>query len=82
MPNKLIQFWQELKRRNVVRVITVYAASAFVVLELVDIIEGVVKVRLKGACAGCPGATMTMKMGIERILKEKVPEVKEVIAVD
>jgi Fe-S cluster biogenesis protein NfuA len=41
-----------------------------------------VKVRLQGACHGCPGATMTMKMGIERILKEKVPEVKEVVAVD
>jgi TolB-like protein/Tfp pilus assembly protein PilF len=38
MPNKLSQFWQELSRRNVIRVITVYAASAFVVLELVDII--------------------------------------------
>ncbi len=41
-----------------------------------------VKVRLQGACQGCPGAAMTMKAGIERILKEKVPEVKEVIAVD
>jgi len=41
-----------------------------------------VKVRLQGACHGCPGAAMTMKMGIERILREKVPEVKEVIAVD
>ncbi len=40
-----------------------------------------VKVRLQGACQGCPGAAMTMKMGIERILKEKVPEVKEVVAV-
>jgi TolB-like protein/Tfp pilus assembly protein PilF len=38
MPNKLSQFWQELKRRNVVRVITVYAGAAFVILELVDII--------------------------------------------
>jgi len=38
MPNKLSQFWQELKRRNVIRVITVYAASAFVILELVDIL--------------------------------------------
>ena len=38
MPNKLSQFWQDLKRRNVVRVVTVYAASAFVILELVDII--------------------------------------------
>jgi Fe-S cluster biogenesis protein NfuA len=51
-------------------------------VELVGI-EGdnTVKVRLQGACQGCPGATMTMKMGIERILKERVPEVKKVIAV-
>ncbi|MGA1979972.1 MAG: NifU family protein [Sedimentisphaerales bacterium] len=41
-----------------------------------------VNVRLQGACSGCPGAAMTMKAGIERILKEKVPEVNEVIAVD
>jgi Fe-S cluster biogenesis protein NfuA len=43
--------------------------------------DNTVRVRLQGACQGCPGATMTMKMGIERILKEKVPEVKEVIAI-
>ena len=41
-----------------------------------------VKLRLQGACQGCPGAQMTMKMGIERILKEKLPEVNEVSAVD
>jgi Fe-S cluster biogenesis protein NfuA len=40
-----------------------------------------VKVRLQGACRGCPGATMTMRMGIERILKERVPDVKRVLAV-
>jgi Fe-S cluster biogenesis protein NfuA len=40
-----------------------------------------VKLRLQGACRGCPGATMTMKMGIERILKERVPDVKGVVAV-
>jgi len=44
--------------------------------------DNTVKVRLQGACQGCPSAAMTMKMGLERILKEKVPEVKEVIAVD
>jgi Fe-S cluster biogenesis protein NfuA len=44
--------------------------------------DDTVKVRLQGACQGCPGATMTMKMGIERILKEKVPEVKKVITVN
>ena len=43
--------------------------------------DNTVKIRLQGACQGCPGAQMTMKMGIERILKEKVPEVKEVVAV-
>ena len=44
--------------------------------------DNTVKVRLQGACQGCPGAAMTMKNGIERILKEKVPQVKEVVAVD
>lgn len=51
-------------------------------VQLVGIDEdNTVKVRLQGACQGCPGAAMTMKMGIERILKEKVPEVKEVVPV-
>jgi Fe-S cluster biogenesis protein NfuA len=44
--------------------------------------DNTVKVRLQGACQGCPGAAMTMKMGIEKILKEKIPEVKEVVTVD
>jgi Fe-S cluster biogenesis protein NfuA len=44
--------------------------------------DNTVRVRLQGACQGCPGAAMTMTMGIQRILKEKVPEVKEVVAVD
>jgi Fe-S cluster biogenesis protein NfuA len=43
--------------------------------------DNTIKVRLQGACQGCPGAQMTMKAGIERILKEKIPEVNEVIAV-
>ncbi len=50
-------------------------------VELVGIEEGVVKVRLKGACAGCPISQMTLKQGIERLLKEQIPEVKEVVAV-
>ncbi|MDD4985357.1 MAG: NifU family protein [Dehalococcoidales bacterium] len=50
-------------------------------VELVEVTEGVVKVRLKGACSGCPMSKMTLKQGIERLLKERVPEVKEVIAV-
>lgn len=49
-------------------------------VELIDVSEdGVVSVRLKGACGSCPMSTMTLKMGIERTLKEKVPGVKEVI---
>ncbi len=51
-------------------------------VELVEINNGTVKVRLTGACGDCPMSTMTLKMGIERILKQEVPEVKEVIAVD
>ena len=50
-------------------------------VELVDVSEGVVKLKLKGACAGCPMSTITLKQGIERVLKERVPEVKEVVAV-
>ncbi len=50
-------------------------------VELVDVSEGVVKLRLQGACAGCPMATMTLRQGIERILKEQISEVKEVVAV-
>lgn len=44
--------------------------------------DNTVRVRLQGACSGCPGAKMTLKMGVERLLKEKIPQVKEVIAVD
>ena len=49
-------------------------------VELIDVSEGVVTVRLTGACGGYPMATMTLKNGIERALKEQVPEVKEVVA--
>ena len=50
-------------------------------VELVGVNDGMVSLRLTGACAGCPMSTMTLKMGIERILKAKLPEVKEVVAV-
>ena len=50
-------------------------------VELVDVNEGMVKVKLTGACAGCPMATMTLQLGIERTLKEKIPAVKKVVAV-
>lgn len=49
-------------------------------VELIDVDEtnGIVKVRLTGACGGCPFATMTIKNGIEEALKQEIPEVKEV----
>jgi Fe-S cluster biogenesis protein NfuA len=50
-------------------------------VELIDVKEGVVSVRLVGACGGCPMSTMTLRNGIERILKQNVPEVKEVVTV-
>jgi len=51
-------------------------------VELVDVgQDGIVKVRLKGACGGCPMSQLTLKMGIERILKKEVPEVTAVEAV-
>ena len=50
-------------------------------VQLVDVKDGVVKLKLTGACGGCPMATMTLKGGIERVLKQQVPEVKEVVAV-
>jgi Fe-S cluster biogenesis protein NfuA len=50
-------------------------------VELVAVEDGTVKVRLTGACAGCPMSTMTLQMGIERILKQEIPEVKKVVAV-
>jgi len=50
-------------------------------VELVDVEDGVVKVRLTGACGGCPMSQMTLKMGIERLLKREIPEIKEVVAV-
>jgi len=50
-------------------------------VELVDVEGSVVKVRLLGACHGCPMSQMTLKAGVERIIKQEVPSVTEVIAV-
>jgi len=50
-------------------------------VQLVDVSDGVVKVKLTGACGGCPMASMTLKHGIERLLHEQVPDIKEVISV-
>ena len=50
-------------------------------IELVAIENGTVKVRLKGACVGCPMSTLTLKQGVERLIKAKVPEIQSVEAV-
>ena len=49
-------------------------------IELLGVANGVVKVRLKGACVGCPMSTMTLKMGVERYLKQKIPDIIRVEA--
>lgn len=51
-------------------------------LRLVDVsADGVVQVKLLGACVGCPSSSMTLKLGVERSLRERVPEVREVVCV-
>jgi Fe-S cluster biogenesis protein NfuA len=51
-------------------------------IELIDVDEeGIVKVKLKGACVGCPMSQMTLQFGVERYLKQRIPEVKKVVAV-
>jgi len=51
-------------------------------VDLVEVTDdGVVKLKLTGSCGGCPMSQMTLKMGIERILKQEIPEIKEVMAI-
>jgi len=51
-------------------------------VELIEVTsDGVVKLKLQGSCGCCPMSQMTLKMGIERIIKQEVPEIKEVIAI-
>ena len=50
-------------------------------IELVDVEEGVVKVKLKGSCAGCPMAQMTLQWGVGRYLKNKIPGIQKVEAI-
>ena len=50
-------------------------------IDLVSVENGTVKVRLRGACVGCPMSALTLKQGVERIIKQKVPEIRNVEAV-
>ena len=49
-------------------------------VEVVEVKDGTVKVRLTGACGGCPMSTMTLKNAVEKVIKEQVPEIKKVVA--
>ncbi|HYB19421.1 MAG TPA: NifU family protein [Thermodesulfobacteriota bacterium] len=50
-------------------------------VELIDVQDGIVSVRLTGACGSCPMSTLTLKMGVERAIRQEVPEVKKLVAV-
>ncbi len=50
-------------------------------IQLVDVVDGIVKVRLQGACGSCPMSAMTLKMGVEKQIKQEIPEIKEVVSV-
>jgi len=50
-------------------------------VELVDVADGIIKVRLQGACAGCPMSQMTLRMGIERELRKHLPDIQQVVSV-
>lgn len=50
-------------------------------VELVDVKDGIVTVRLTGACGSCPMSTLTLRMGVEQVIREEVPEIKELVAV-
>ncbi len=73
----------EEKVKNVIETVRPNLQSHGGDIELISVDDdNNVKVRLQGACSGCPGAQMTLKMGVERLLREKIPEIKDVIAED
>lgn len=72
----------EAKVREVIEKIRGYLQAHGGDIDIVAIEGHDLKVRLKGACAGCPGATYTLKMGVEAALREEVPEFGNLIAVE
>jgi len=50
-------------------------------IQLIDVVDGIVRVKLQGACGSCPMSMMTLKMGVEKQLKQEIPEIKEVVSV-
>jgi len=73
--------WDEVKR-VIEKEISPLLAMEGGSIELVSVEDGTVKVRLRGACAGCPMSRFTLANFVEATLKEKIPAVKEVVAVD
>ncbi|MEW6420065.1 MAG: NifU family protein [Nitrospirota bacterium] len=70
------------KVRSIIEEIRPYLQADGGDVELVEVTnDGIVKLKLLGACGHCPMSIITLKMGIEKILKEKIPDVKEVVAV-
>ena len=71
------------KVKNTIEKIRPYLQADGGDIELIDVDEnnGVVKVRLLGVCGGCPMSMITLKQGVEQIIKKELPEIKEVIAV-
>ncbi len=76
-PNKSV----EERTREVIESFRPYIQADGGDIDFVEMTDGVVKVRLRGACTGCPHASQTLKMGVERHLRELVPEVQEVVQV-
>lgn len=81
MEEKVKEVLNEVKVKEVLDKVRPYLVRDGGNVELVAIDGATVKVKLVGACAGCPHSKMTLKNGIERILKEEIKEVKEVVAV-
>jgi Fe-S cluster biogenesis protein NfuA len=75
--------WSKMqdKVKEVLDKVRPYLVRDWCNVELVAVEGGTVKVKLVGACAGCPMSKLTLKNGIEKILKQEIPEVKEVVAV-
>jgi len=74
----------DMKREEVEKVldeVRPYLQSEGGDIELVDVADNIVKVRLKGACAGCPMSQMTLKWGVEQYLKKKIPSIVRVDAI-
>ncbi len=81
MEEKVKEVLDEAKVKEVLEKVRPYLVRDGGNVELIGVKDGTVKVKLVGSCAGCPMSQMTLKNGIERILKQEIPQVKEVVAV-